>query len=233
MLSTVGRDLCEKFYRGYTLKQWGLDLSELAAGVVARIPVRTGDDDGYFTDVHQCMPADGYTEMFRRMLEHPLISYETGVEFADARARLRYRHLVYTGPIDACFDYRYGRLPYRSVEFRHEHLPGVRRFQETGTINYPNEFEYTRVTEFKHLTGQVHEGTSIVRECPRAEGDPYYPVPGRASEILFKRYQADAETCANVTFVGRLAQYRYYNMDQVVGAALAAAARLVPRLAAD
>jgi len=230
VLAAVGRDLCEKFYRGYTLKQWGRDLSQLAAGVAARIPVRTGDDDRYFTDTYQCMPAEGYTAMFRRMLEHPLISWETGVEFAAVSGRFRYRHLVYTGPIDAYFDFRHGRLPYRSLEFRHEHLPDVPVFQETGAINYPNDFEYTRVIEFKHLTGQAHRGTSIMREYPRAEGDPYYPVPTPESAGLFKRYQADADACAGVTFVGRLAQYRYYNMDQVVGAALAAGARLVSLL---
>ncbi len=230
LLSSIGRDLCEKFYRGYTSKQWGLDLSELSASVVARIPVRTNDDDRYFADVHQCMPADGYTAMFRRMLDHELITYETGVELAAVRKSLRYRHLIYTGSIDAYFDFRYGRLPYRSVEFRHEHIPCVGCLQDVATINYPNDFEFTRVTEFKHLTGQTHAGTSIVREYPRAQGEPYYPIPRSENEALFKRYRADADACADVTFVGRLAQYRYYNMDQVVGAALAAAGRLAPLL---
>jgi UDP-galactopyranose mutase len=233
VLGGVGRDLCDKFYRGYTSKHWGLDLAELPAGVAARIPVRTNADDRYFSDRYQCMPAEGYTAMFRRMLEHPLITYQTGIDFAAVRDTLRYRHLVYTGPIDAYFDFRDGRLPYRSVEFKHEHLPGVRRFQEVATINYPNDYAYTRVTEFKHLTGQAHEGTSIVREYPQADGEPFYPVPRRENELLFKRYQAAADGCPNVTFVGRLAQYRYYDMDQVVGAALAAAERVVPRLARD
>ena len=231
VLSAVGRDLCEKLYRGYTRKHWGLDLADIAAGIAARLPVRTNDDDRYFDDVHQCMPAEGYTTMFRRMLDHRLITTETGVDFAHVRDKLRYRHLVYTGAIDAFFDFRHGRLPYRSVEFRHEHLPGVRRFQEVATINYPNEHAYTRVTEFKHITGQVHAGTSIVREIPRAQGEPFYPIARRENERLLKRYEAEAAGHPDVTFVGRLAQYRYYDMDQVVGAALAAAGRVVRRLA--
>jgi UDP-galactopyranose mutase len=230
VLSTVGRDLCDKFYRGYTRKHWGLDLADIAAGVAARIPVRTGDDDRYFNDTHQGMPAEGYTAMFRRMLQHVLVTYETGVDFAELRDTVQYRHLVYTAPIDAYFDFRYGRLPYRSVKFEHKHLPGVRRFQDVATINYPNDHAYTRVTEFKHLTGQTHPGTSIVREYPQADGEPFYPIPRRENQMLVKRYQAAAAECPNVTFVGRLAQYRYYDMDQVVGAALAAANRVIRRL---
>jgi UDP-galactopyranose mutase len=233
VLSAVGRDLCDKFYRGYTRKHWGLDLADIAPGIAARVPVRTNADDRYFGDTHQCMPAEGFTAMFRRMLEHSLITYETDVDFADVHNALRYRHLVYTGPIDAYFDFRYGPLPYRSVDFRHEHLPGVRRLQEVATINYPNEHAYTRVTEFKHLTGQTHEGTSIVREYPQADGEPLYPIPRRENELLFKRYQAAANECPDVTFVGRLAQYRYYDMDQVVGAALTAAGRVMRLLAAS
>ncbi|HEX4523296.1 MAG TPA: UDP-galactopyranose mutase [Casimicrobiaceae bacterium] len=231
VLASVGSDLCEKFFRGYTRKQWGLDLSELSAGVVARIPVRTNDDDGYFSDKYQLMPDQGYTAMFLRMLDHPLISYETAVDFAQIRDRARYRWLVYTGRIDAYFDYCYGRLPYRSLEFHHKHLPSVERFQPVGTVNFPNDFEFTRITEFKHLTGQPHAGTSIVREFPRANGEPFYPVPRPENEALFKKYEARAAECERVTFVGRLAQYRYYNMDQVVGAALAATGRLMPLLA--
>jgi len=226
VLNSVGRDLYEKFFLHYTRKQWGLDPSELKAGVAARIPVRTNTDDRYFTDTFQAMPRHGYTKMFEAMLDHPNISTEVGVDFADVRNR-GFAHVVYTGPIDAYFDYRYGRLPYRSLRFEHEHLPGVARYQETGTVNYPNDHAYTRITEFKHLTGQQHSGTSIVREFPQAEGDPYYPVPRAENEALFKRYEDLGRNERDVTFVGRLAQYRYYNMDQVVGAALAAAKRLI------
>ena len=227
ILATVGRDLCERLYRGYSRKHWGVDLSELAAGVAARIPVRTNDDDRYFSDSHQCMPVEGYTPMFQRMLDHPLITFETGIEFESVRSSISHQHLIYTGRIDAYFGYCYGRLPYRSIEFRHEHLPKRRVFQPVATVNYPNDGEYTRISEFKHLTGQAHEGTSIVREYPRAEGDPFYPIPRKENELLFQRYKARADSESNVTFVGRLAQYRYYDMDQVVGAALAAATRIV------
>jgi UDP-galactopyranose mutase len=226
VLNSVGRDLYEKFFLNYTRKQWGLDPSELKAGVAARIPVRTNSDDRYFTDAFQAMPLHGYTKMFEAMLDHPNITVELGVDFADVRDRAGYDHVVYTGPIDAYFDYCYGQLPYRSLRFEHEHLSTVEQYQEVGTVNYPNDHAYTRITEFKHLTGQQHAGTSIVREYPQAEGDPYYPVPRAENEALFKRYEELAKREANVTFVGRLAQYRYYNMDQVVGAALAAAKRL-------
>ena len=227
VLNSVGRDLYEKFFLNYTRKQWGLDPSELKAGVAARIPVRTNTDDRYFTDTFQAMPLHGYTKMFEAMLDHPNITVELGVDFADVRDRTGYDHIVYTGPIDAYFDYCYGHLPYRSLRFEHEHLPAVEQYQEVGTVNYPNDHAYTRITEFKHLTGQQHAGTSIVREYPQAEGDPYYPVPRVENEALFKRYEALGKQEADVTFVGRLAQYRYYNMDQVVGAALAAAKRLL------
>jgi UDP-galactopyranose mutase len=227
VLNSVGRDLYEKFFLNYTRKQWGLDPSQLKAGVAARIPVRTNTDDRYFTDTYQAMPLHGYTKMFEAMLAHPNIAVELGVAFADVRQRGGFGHVVYTGPIDAYFDHRYGRLPYRSLRFEHEHLAGVVQYQETGTVNYPNDHAYTRITEFKHLTGQEHAGTSIVREYPQAEGDPYYPVPRAENEALFKRYEALGKQEAGVSFVGRLAQYRYYNMDQVVGAALVAAKHLL------
>lgn len=230
VLNSVGRDLYEKFFLNYTRKQWGLDPAELKAGVAARIPVRTDTDDRYFTDTFQAMPLHGYTKMFEAMLDHPNITVELGVDFEEVGAREAYRHVVYTGPIDAYFHYVHGRLPYRSLRFEHEHLAEVSEFQETGTVNYPNDHAYTRITEFKHLTGQQHSGTSIVREYPQAEGDPYYPVPRAENETLFKRYEAMAKIEPNVTFVGRLAQYRYYNMDQVVGAALTASRTLIESL---
>jgi UDP-galactopyranose mutase len=223
VVNAVGRDLYEKFFRGYTRKQWGLDPSQLAASVAARIPTRTNRDDRYFTDKFQHMPSEGYTRLFERLLDHPRIQIELGVDFFEQRERLRAGHIVYTGPIDAFYGHCYGPLPYRSLRFEHEHLPGTAQYQQVGTVNYPNDFAYTRITEFKHLTGQAHAGTSIVREYPQAEGDPYYPVPRPENELLFKRYEALAREEREVTFVGRLAQYRYYNMDQCVGAALKAA----------
>lgn len=227
VLNSVGRDLYEKFFLNYTRKQWGLDPSQLKAGVAARIPTRTNTDDRYFTDTHQAMPLHGYTRMFENLLDHPNVRVETGIDFADVDDRAAFDHIVYTGPIDAYFGHRFGALPYRSLRFEHEHLANVERFQETGTVNYPNDHAYTRITEFKHLTGQRCAGTSIVREYPEADGDPYYPVPRAENEALFKRYEALAKQERKVTFVGRLAQYRYYNMDQVVGAALNAAKSLL------
>lgn len=230
VVNAVGRDLYEKFFRGYTRKQWGLDPSELAASVAARIPTRTNRDDRYFTDRYQSMPAEGYTRMFERMLDHPRISVETGVDYFRRRGQLRPRHTVYTGPVDAYFGHCFGHLPYRSLRFEHEHLPDTGRFQPVGTVNYPNDHAYTRITEFRHLTGQEHGGTSIVREYPQDEGEPYYPVPRPQNEALFKRYEALALQQREATFVGRLAQYRYYNMDQCVGAALKAAEYVLTKL---
>lgn len=227
VLNSVGRDLYSKFFEGYTFKQWGLHASDLKAGVAARIPVRTNCDDRYFTDVFQAMPMHGYTKLFAALLDHPRVQVELGVDFTQLRGQHRSSHVVYTGPIDAYFDYCHGRLPYRSLRFEHEHIADTARFQPVGTVNFPNDHAYTRITEFKHLTGQPHSGTSLVREYPQDDGDPYYPVPRAENEALYKRYEKLAEKESSVTFVGRLAQYRYYNMDQVVGAALAAARRLV------
>jgi UDP-galactopyranose mutase len=227
VLSSVGKDLCEKFFRGYTQKQWGLDLSELSAGVAARIPTRTNDDDRYFTDTYQLMPADGYTVMFKRIFDHPNINVSTAVDFFEDRTAFKMDHTVYTGPIDAYFEYCYGELPYRSLRFEHEHLSNTEMYQDVGTVNYPNDHDFTRITEFKYLTGQFHKGTSIVREYPEAVGEPYYPIPRPDNEILFKKYADLADTLTDTTFVGRLAQYRYFNMDQVVGAALAASLKML------
>jgi len=230
VLNSVGRDLYEKFFLNYTKKQWGLTPSQLKAGVAARIPVRANTDDRYFTDTFQVMPAEGYTKMFERMLDHPNISIELNTDFIDVKSQYIDHHIVYTGPIDAYFNYRYGKLPYRSLRFDHEHIADKDWFQSVGTVNYPNDFSYTRITEFKHMTGQAHTGTSIVREYPQAEGDPYYPIPTQENELLLKKYEELAKQERNVTFVGRLAQYRYYNMDQVVGAALVAVENLIEGL---
>ena len=230
VLNTVGRDLYEIFFRGYTRKQWGLDPSELSAQVTARIPTRTNRDDRYFGDTFQHMPLEGYTSMFERMLDHRNIRVEVDTDFFKMRGRIRPRHTVYTGPIDAYFDYCFGKLPYRSIQFEHEHLPTTPLHQEVAVVNYPNNHAYTRITEFKHLTGQSHPGTSIVREFPCSEGDPYYPVPRPENEVLFKQYEALTKTTPDVSFVGRLAQYRYYNMDQCVGAALKAAEAILARV---
>lgn len=225
VVSKVGRDLYNKFFRGYTRKQWGLDPSELDSSVAARVPARTSRDDRYFTDTYQAMPLHGYTRMFEAMLRHPNIKLMLNTDYREVQHLVPWRHMVYTGPIDAYFDHRYGKLPYRSLDFQHMSLP-QERFQPVGTVNFPNEYAYTRVTEFKHLTGQTHAHTSLVYEIPCADGDPYYPVPRPENLALYRRYEEDAEAQQRVTFVGRLASYRYYNMDQVVGQALAVFRRL-------
>jgi UDP-galactopyranose mutase len=222
VLNSVGPDLCEKFFRNYTRKQWNLDLSELSPSVAGRIPVRTNCDDRYFTDQFQKMPAEGFTKMFQRMLDHPTITLELCVSFQELRSRCTADLVFYSGPIDEYFEFCRGRLSYRSLRFEHEHLSNVERYQPVGAVNYPNDFDFTRITEFKHLTGQQHSGTSIVREFPQSDGDPYYPIPTPENQQRYQQYKKLAEAQSNVHFVGRLAEYRYYNMDQVVAAALAA-----------
>ena len=231
VVGAVGTRLYETFFRGYTRKQWGLDPSELDASVTARVPVRSSDDDRYFADSFQAMPVEGYTRMFERMLDHPLIDLALGQDFHDLPASDLAPLTVYTGPIDAFFGHRFGPLPYRSLAFRHE-THDRRRFQPVGVVNFPAEdVPWTRITEYKHLTGQVHPRTSITYEIPSAEGDPYYPIPRPENQELLRRYEALAAQRSDVIFAGRLGSYRYYNMDQVVGQALALHRRLAPRLA--
>ena len=234
VVSKVGRELYEKFFRDYTRKQWGLDPSELDKSVTARVPVRTDRNDRYFTDEFQFMPAQGYTRMFERMLEHPNITVRVGTDYRMLGQGVSFRRMIWTGPVDELFGYCFGRLPYRSLRFVHETLD-QERFQSVGTVNYPQTEAYTRITEYKHLTGQTHKQTSITYEYPEAEGDPYYPVPRPENHLLYKRYEALADATADTWFVGRLATYRYYNMDQVVAQALATFKRIdasIPRHAA-
>jgi len=228
VVNAVGRELYELFFQGYTRKQWGLDPSQLDKSVTARIPTRTNIDDRYFTDTFQAMPKDGYTAMFRRMLNHRLIEVRTGVDFRDFKheAHEIADHIIYSGPIDEYFDHRFGKLPYRSLKFDHRTVDQD-RYQSVGTVNYPSpDVPYTRISEYKHLTGQNAPVTTITYEYPSAEGDPYYPIPRPENQALFKRYEALADGADGVTFVGRLATYRYYNMDQIVGQALATFRRL-------
>ncbi|MGG5886938.1 UDP-galactopyranose mutase [Falsiroseomonas sp. HC035] len=236
VVGKVGRELYEMFFRGYTRKQWALDPSELDKSVTARVPTRTNRDDRYFTDKFQAMPLHGYTAMFARMLDHPLIDVRTGMEFDEARRRFSFRRVIWTGPVDEYFGFRHGRLPYRSLRFRHETLDQEWALP-TGTVNHPSEATpFTRVSEYKYLTGQTHPKTSVTYEFPAAEGDPYYPIPRPENQALYKRYEALADAERDTWFVGRLATYRYYNMDQVVGQALATFARIqdaVPPVAAN
>ncbi|MGE5138824.1 MAG: UDP-galactopyranose mutase [Rudaea sp.] len=228
VVSRVGRELYEKFFRNYTRKQWGRDPSELDAAVTARVPVRINRDDRYFTDSYQAMPLHGYTRMFEKMLDHPKIKIMLNTDYRDIDGFIPYREMIYTGPIDEFFDMRYGKLPYRSLDFRHQVLNSPRH-QSVAVVNYPNDHAYTRVTEFKYLTGQEHAKTAVVYEYPREEGDPYYPVPTKENAALYARYKGLADATPNVHFVGRLATYKYYNMDQVVAQALSMYSKLSGR----
>jgi UDP-galactopyranose mutase len=219
VVSKVGRELYEKFFRNYTRKQWGLDPSELDASVTSRVPTRTNRDDRYFTDKYQAMPLRGYTRMFENMLDHQNIKVLLNCDYREIENEIPFRKMIYTGPVDTYFDYCYGKLPYRSLEFKHE-THDVSVFQSAPVVNYPNEQLYTRITEFKYLTGQEHAKTSVVYEFPKAEGDAYYPVPRKENAELYTKYKALADATPNVHFVGRLATYKYYNMDQIVAQAL-------------
>jgi UDP-galactopyranose mutase len=228
VINAVGQELYELFFRGYTRKQWGLDPSELDKQVTSRIPTRTSTDDRYFSDAFQAMPLHGYTKMFEKMLDHPLIEKRLGTDFRDLKDRAHElaAHVIYTGPIDEYFDFRFGKLPYRSLKFDHQTLD-QEQFQPVAVVNYPcEEVPFTRISEYKHLTGQQSPVTTVTYEYPSAEGDPYYPIPRPENQELFKRYEALADETAGVTFVGRLATYRYYNMDQIVGQALATFRRI-------
>jgi UDP-galactopyranose mutase len=220
VVSQIGRRLYERFIRNYTRKQWGLDPSQMDASVAARIPARTNRDARYFTDRYQVMPLHGYTRMFERMLSHRNITLLLQAEYSELRRAVSYRNLIYTGPIDEYFEHRYGPLPYRSLRFEFKTVEQA-QVQPVAVINYPNDHAYTRVTEFKHLTGQQHPKSSLVYEYPCAEGDPYYPIPRAENTALYRKYKLLADELPNVQFLGRLGSYRYYNMDQCVGQALA------------
>ncbi|HEY0897515.1 MAG TPA: UDP-galactopyranose mutase [Sphingobacteriaceae bacterium] len=222
VVGRIGLDLYHKFFRGYTLKQWEIDPRELDASVTARIPVRTNADDRYFTDTFQGIPIHGYTEMFKKMLVSPKISILLKTDYRSVVDCIRFNKMIYTGPIDSFFDHRLGKLPYRSLRFEHETLD-MEYYQDCQQVNYPNDYDFTRIVEWKHATGQKSHLTTITREYSLlAEGDmeKYYPIPKHANHELFKKYKAEAEKLRSVVFCGRLADYKYYNMDQVVARSL-------------
>ena len=226
VVSQVGEELYRKFFEGYTRKQWGVDASELDKAVTSRVPTRTDADDRYFQDKFQCMPLHGYTRMFERMIDHPNITFVPNTDYEDVKGLVDYGHLVYCGPVDEYFGHCYGRLPYRSLRFEHATLDQP-WLQSVAVVNYPApDVPFTRITEYKHLTGQAHAKTSITREFPTDEGDPYYPIPAAKNAALYRRYEELAERTPGVTFTGRLGTYRYYNMDQVVAQSLALFSRI-------
>lgn len=219
ILSKVGHDLYNKFFKYYTKKQWNLWPAELHPSVCARIPIRTNRDSRYFTDKYQVMPKHGYTKMFEKMINHPNIHVMLQTDYKSIKQTIPHKGIIFTGPIDSFFDYKFGKLPYRSLEFKYETLD-LEQFQEVAVINYPNDYDFTRITEFKHLTGQKHNKTTLVYEFPNDGDDPFYPIPKDENIIIYNKYKEEAKKLNNVWFVGRLGTYKYYNMDQVVAQAL-------------
>lgn len=222
ILSQVGEFFYDRIYKNYTRKQWGVTPDKLDPQIVSRVPIRENRDDRYFNDPYQGLPRQGYTRMVEKMLSHPNIDLMLGVDYKQIVSHLRYKTLIYTGPIDYYFDYKYGKLPYRSLQMRFETLD-TEYYQPVAVVNYPNDYDFTRITEFKHMTGQQSNKTTILKEYPKeaiAESEPYYPIFDEQTNDLAQRYRSDAEKEPNVFFVGRLAEYRYYNMDVAVARGL-------------
>jgi UDP-galactopyranose mutase len=243
IISQVGWELYEKFFKGYTLKQWQREPRDLDASVCGRIPIRTNRDDRYLREDFQALPAAGYTRLFEKMVEvcGAKLKIILNSDFREVLPHISYKHLVYTGPIDEYFGCCYGHLPYRSLRFERESftsqtlkgregVAGKRGFwQPAMQVNYPNEESYTRIVEIKHATGQSCENTTIVKEYPESFGpgkEPYYPIPASDAASIYSKYKERTAFEKNVSFIGRLATYRYYNMDQVVGMALKEAEKL-------
>lgn len=219
IIATIGRDLYEKFFKNYTKKQWGVFPRDLAPEVTARIPYRLNRDDRYFSDPYQGIPQEGYTKMIERMLDSPKIEVRCNTSYREIRSQISTDRIIYTGTIDGYFDNCQGALPYRSLRFDFETLD-IPCFQPVAVVNYPNDFDFTRITEYKHLTGQQHPQTTISREYPCSDGEPFYPIPAPAHQILYNKYQMVACNDQRVLFCGRLGRYRYLNMDEAVGEAL-------------
>ncbi len=221
VVGKVGWELYEAFFQNYTKKQWGMDPRELDASVTRRLPIRMNSDKRYFTDPWQGIPTEGYTKVFERMLDHKNIRLSLNTDFTDAVNAISHRFLVFTGPIDAYFNYLFGRLPYRSINFRFE-THACEHVQHMGVVNFPNDYEYTRCVEYKWLYGQHHEKTTVSRDFPCwNDEEPYYPVPAPANRTLYLKYRELADQMPNTYFCGRLGSYTYYNMDECIAQALA------------
>lgn len=224
VLNKIGKELYEKMFKHYTKKQWDKYPEELNASVLNRIPVRTNKDDRYFSDKYQALPKNGYTKIFEKMLKHPHIEVRLNVDYFDVRNTLpQFEKVFYTGPIDQFFDFKYSlkdALEYRSIRFEMETLD-QKYFQNNSVINYPGpEVDFTRIIEYKHFGNQISEKTVIVREYSTDEGEPYYPVLNEKNLKIYELYQREAERCEDIYFVGRLANYKYFNMDQAFKNAL-------------
>ena len=211
-------------FEQYTFKQWGLKPEQLSPGVTARVPILVSRDDRYFQDTYQAMPMHGYGALVRRMLAQKYIRVMLNTRWQDIKDQVTFKRMVFTGPIDEFFDYKHGQLPYRSLRFEVQ-THALERYQSAAVINYPNEYDYTRITEQKWLTGQPHRHTTTLTEYPLphvvGETVPYYPIPTDDNRKQYKLYESEAAAMAGkVVFAGRLAEYMYYNMDQAVARAL-------------
>jgi len=220
IVNQVGTDLYQKFFKHYTKKQWDLDPSQLSPAVCGRIPIRTNSDDRYFTDKYQYMPKDGYSKMFEKMLNHLNIEIILNTDYKSIVDKIEFDKMIYTGPIDYFFDYKFGKLPYRSIKFEWENLD-LEIFQDVAQINHTTSTEkFTRIIEHKYLTAQNESTTTISKEYPQMSGEPFYPIPTDENTLLFEKYKMESENHTNTEFVGRLAEYKYFNMDQIVGRVL-------------
>ncbi|MEJ2250834.1 MAG: UDP-galactopyranose mutase [Candidatus Lokiarchaeota archaeon] len=217
VLSTLGAEIYEKFFKNYTIKQWNTNPKNLDPSVTARIPLRYDTNDNYFNEKFQAMPLKGYTNLFKRLLENVNVWLNTN--YFDIKNDINYEKLIFTGPIDAFFDHIYGKLPYRSLKFKSENY-NQKFYQNWLQINYPNNFKFTRIVEIKHATGQKCTNTTIVKEFPSNSGKPFYPIPNPANRKKYLLYKKEASQIENVYFIGRLANYEYLNMDQVIKNAL-------------
>jgi UDP-galactopyranose mutase len=217
VLKNAGREIYEKFFRHYTKKQWDMYPEALDPSVISRVPIRTNNDQRYFTDRYQGLPKRGYTEMLRRMTDNPRVHLLLNTDYRDVIRNVDYELLVCTAPIDAHYDYELGRLKYRSLDIRFETHTGD--YQPAAVVNYPNDYDFTRITEYKKLTGQESPYTTLSFEYPVWEGRPYYPVPTAEQRALYEKYKALGTKEKNVIFAGRLGEYRYYNMDDAVASA--------------
>jgi UDP-galactopyranose mutase len=217
-LARVGKPLYERLFRPYTLKQWNKDPSELDASVLARIPVRTNFDDRYFTDKYQALPVNGYTSIVANMLNHPNITIRLNTSWEDIKHHTQFSILIFTGPIDQYFaDSGLPPLEYRSLDFQWETHKLSGFYQPGIQVNYPGkEVPYTRIVEYKHLLNQKSEYTIITKETSSDIGEPYYPVPNKKNQDLYEQYRKLAESTPSVHFIGRLASYKYFNMDQAI-----------------
>jgi UDP-galactopyranose mutase len=219
VLSKVGSEMYEQFFKHYTIKQWGVSPKELDASVCARIPVRLNTDDRYVTEDFQAMPLDGYHKLFNNMVTNSNITIQLNSDFKKIDDKIRFKKLIFTGPIDIFFNHKFGKLPYRSLRFEHEQHD-KEFYQEWLQVNYPNDFDFTRIVEIKHATGQKINKTTIVKEYPQSEGEPFYPMLLPKNRAIYDLYKAEADKLDDVIFLGRLAEYKYKNMDQIVAEAL-------------